>query len=176
MKKIQCTIFAVFSVVILQAQQYYHYTDSMQPQATTVNGLHLWGQYEYNQVVAALGVPQSYTDEVSTDEETAGMRIQIYTYPSGSRFYFHNKHFVEFYLRSPSDSFLINGALKVGDTISKVLSVFQPSVNHYSFETSAVYEPYLHLYVSGGGEIYIYFYYSEATGIISKVMFSTMFW
>ena len=176
MKKIQCTIFAVFSVVILQAQQYYHYTDSMQPQATTVNGLHLWGQYEYNQVVAALGVPQSYTDEVSTDEETAGMRIQIYTYPSGSRFYFHNKHFVRFHLESSSDSFLINGVLKVGDTISKVFSVFQPSVNHYSFVTSTVDEPYLNLYVSGGGEIYIKFFYSETTRIISKVMFYTMFW
>ena len=174
MKRIQMLIVMAVCAISLQAQQYYHYTDSMQPQATTVNGLHLWGQYEYNQVVAALGVPQSYTDEVSTDDESAGMRIQIYTYPSGSRFYFDNKHFVGFHLESSSDSFLINGALKVGDTISKVLSVFQPSVNHYSFETSAVYEPYLHLYVSGGGEIYIYFYYSEATGIISSVMFSTL--
>ena len=174
MKRIQVLIVMAVCAISLQAQPYYHYTDSMQPQATTVNGLHLWGQYEYNQVVAALGVPQSYTDEVSTDEESAGMRFQTYTYPSGSCFYFDNKHFVEFHLESSSDSFLINGALKVGDTISKVLSVFQPSVNHYSFETSAVDEPYLHLYVSGGGEIYIYFYYSEATGIISSVMFSTL--
>jgi hypothetical protein len=172
MKKIQTLFLMAVCAISLQAQQFY--TDAMQPQATTVNGLHLWGQYEYNQVVAALGVPQSYTDEVSTDEESAGMRIQAYTYPSGSCFYFHNKRFVEFHLESSSDSILINGALKVGDTISKVFSVFQPSINHYSFETSAVFGPYLNLYVSGGGEIYIKFYYSEATGIISSAMFYTM--
>lgn len=172
MKRLFIVSICLLHLLSLQAQQFY--TDSMEPQATTVNGLHLWGEYDYNQVVSALGTPQSYTDEISADEESAGMRVQAYYYPTGSCFYFHNKHFVEFHLESSNDSILINNTLKVGDAVSKVLLVFKPSVNNYSYKTSPVYGPYLDLFVSGGGEINIKFYYSEATGVITSIMFFTM--
>lgn len=150
----------------------------MKPQVTTVNGLHLWGEYDYDQVVASLGKPQSYTDEISTVEEAYGMRFQEYIYSSNTRFTFSNKHLTDFAIWSAKDSIIINGTLKISDPLSKVFTVLRPDSGHYFYDTSdpTVHNlgPCLFVALPGAGDTYIHFYYnSDST--IKSIHFSTNF-
>lgn len=153
-------------------------TASLKPQVTTVNGLHLWGEYDYAQVVAALGIPQSYSDEISDIEEVYGMRFQEYIYSSGTRFSFSNKHLTDFAIWSAKDSIIINGTLKIGDPLSKVFTVLRPDTGDYFYDTSdpTVHNlgPCLFVALPGAGDTYIHFYYnSDST--IKSIHFLTNF-
>lgn len=185
MKKIQLFIACLICVMSLHAQSAF-YTDSLSPLYIHVNGLRIWGEYNYNQVVAALGTPQSYTDKISTNDIDSGMRIQVYKYPSSSCFIFHNNHLVQIHLESPTDPFLIgyfrSGRLmKVGEPFYWALDVFSrgsgiyyiyPPSSDYTILNSPVLGRYMKLYVRDEG-INIFFYFNEVTGYIKKIMFYT---
>lgn len=151
-------------------------TESMKPQVTTVNGLHLWGEYDYAQVVAALGIPLSYSDKILTIEEAYGERIQEYVYSSGTWFSFSNKHLTDFAIWSVKDSIMIDGTLKIGDPLSKVFTVLRPDSDDYFYvaDDPAVHNlgPCLFVALPGAGDTYIHFYYnSDST--IKSIHFST---
>lgn len=155
------------------------FTDSLKPQVTTVDGLHLWGEYDYDQVVATLGIPQSYSDKISTIEEAYGMRFQEYVYSSGTRFSFSNKHLTDFSILSAKDSMFINGTLKIGDSLSKVFTVLRPGSNDYFYVAGNPADqdlgPSLFVTLPGAGDTYIHFYYiSDAT--IKSIHFTTAFY
>ena len=173
MKKVLIVFIFLMCVMSLKAQQFF--TDSVATQVTTVNGLNIWGEYDYNQVVAALGIPQSYTDEISTDDESAGVRFQEYVYSSGSRFSFANRRFINFSIRSANDSAFINGAIGVGDPISKIFEVLDFGSGDFFYESSSSNGTlgtcmYLKLPDTGGN--YFRFYYKTGF-IISSIHFST---
>lgn len=173
MKKILLAFICLMCALNILAQGFF--TDSMEPHSTTVNGLHLWGEYDYNQVVAALGIPQSYTDKILTVEEDAGMRIQEYEYSSGSRYSFCNNHFTDFRIMSVNDSVLINGSIRVGDPTSKIWEVFDFDSDDFFYKSSSsngTLGTCMYLKLPGLGGNYFRFYYKTGF-IITSIHFSS---
>lgn len=102
-----------------------------QPYAISVGGLLLEHQYSHEQVIAALGSPQSYHTE---NDFTFG-NIREYIFNSNN-VHFYNNLFK--YLNLINSAFKLNGIVGVGDPASKIYDLPHNNIENSNMNNSQI--------------------------------------
>ncbi len=130
-----------------------------QPFSIGIGGLLLEHQYTHEQVVSALGIPQSY--KAINDGSLGYMREYLY---KGNEIHFYENVFQHFSLKN--SSYKLNGIVGVGDPVTKIYNLPHNKIEVYSLKRGTVYYFYFrNIEVDDMSPIRFY----EENGIIIRI-------